>query len=153
MGGAVEIRRATVADADAVAVLFDAYRQFYRREPDLAGARAFVAERLTHNESVIFLAGDAGSPLGFTQLYPSFTSSGMTRIFILNDLFVAPQARGRGIATALLRRAAEFATSEGAVRLTLSTATDNRTAQAVYERAGWKRDDAFLVYQLGLDQS
>ena len=153
MDAVVGIRRATFDDADAIAVLFDGYRQFYRRSPDLAGARAFIGERLLQAESVIFLAEDSGTPVGFTQLYPSFTSAGMARIFILNDLFVAPRARGRGIAAALLRRAAEFGIAEGAVRLMLSTATDNRAAQAVYERAGWTRDDAFLVYQLALERS
>ena len=148
----MRIRRATPQDIEALATLFDGYRQFYRCEPDLAGARVFIGERLARDESVIFLAEDAGTPLGFTQLYPSFTSAGMARIFVLNDLFVAPQARGRGVATALLRRAAAFGLAEGAVRLTLSTATDNRAAQAVYERAGWKRDDAFFVYQLALDR-
>ena len=152
MSDRLEIRRAAPGDADTVALLFDAYRQFYRREPDLSGARAFIGERLERAESVIFLAEDAGAALGFTQLYPSFTSAGMARIFVLNDLFVAPQARGRGIATALLQRAAEFGLAEGAVRLTLSTATGNHTAQAVYERAGWQRDDAFLVYQFTLDR-
>jgi len=152
MGHTGEIRRATLDDVEAIAALFDAYRQFYRREPDLDSARAFIRNRLARDESVVFLAVDSAAPVGFTQLYPSFTSAGMARIFILNDLFVMPQVRGRGIATALLRRAAEFATGEGAVRLTLSTATDNRTAQAVYERAGWKRDDAFLVYQLALER-
>jgi ribosomal protein S18 acetylase RimI-like enzyme len=150
MLGSFEIRRAASGDTDAVAGLFDAYRQFYRREPDLDGARTFIAERLARAESVIFLAEDAGVPLAFVQLYPSFTSAGMARIFVLNDLFVTPDARGRGIATALLRRAAEFGSSEGAARLTLSTATDNELAQGVYERAGWQRDDAFLVYQLAL---
>src|SRR5688572_30456307 len=139
MDGSFEIRRAKPGDADAVAALFDAYRQFYRREPDLAGARAFIGERLERAESVIFLAEEASTALGFTQLYPSFTSAGMARTFVLNDLFVAPQARGRGIASALLRRAAEFGRTERAVRLTLSTATDNHTAQALYERAGWQR--------------
>jgi len=144
------IRRASTADADAVAVLFDAYRQFYRCEPDLPGARTFIAARLAHAESVIFVAEDLSMPIGFAQLYPSFTSAGMARTFIVNDLFVVPQSRGLGIATALLRRAADFAIGEGAVRLTLSTATDNHAAQAVYERAGWQRDDAFLTYTLPL---
>jgi GNAT superfamily N-acetyltransferase len=152
MSDTFAIRRAAPGDADAAAALFDDYRQFYGREPDLAGARAFIGERLERCESVIFLAEDASGAIGFTQLYPSFTSAALARIFVLNDLFVAPQARGRGVATALLRGAAAFGLAEGAVRLTLSTATDNRAAQAVYERAGWKRDDAFFVYQLALDR-
>ncbi len=149
------VRRAGAEDLDALAGLFDAYRQFYRQPADVAGARAFLAERIARGESVLFLAELGGAELGgkaagFTQLYPSFTSAGMARIYILNDLFVAPEARGQGVAKALLRRAAEFGRGEGAVRLVLSTATDNFTAQALYEREGWQRDDGFLTYRLGL---
>ncbi len=144
------VRRAGADNLDALAVLFDAYRQFYRQPADIAGARTFLAERIAQAESVLFLAELDGQPAGFTQLYPSFTSAGMARIFILNDLFVAPEARGQGVATALLRHAAEFGRAEGAVRLVLSTATDNFTAQALYEREGWLRDDAFLTYRLAL---
>ncbi len=144
------VRRAGTDNLDALALLFDAYRRFYRQPADLAGGRAFLAERIARGESAIFLAELDGQPAGFTQLYPSFTSAGMARIFILNDLFVAPEARGQGVATTLLRRAAEFGREEGAVRLVLSTATDNFTAQAVYEREGWLRDDAFLTYRLAL---
>jgi GNAT superfamily N-acetyltransferase len=146
----MEIRPATVADVDELAVLFDGYRQFYRQPSDLAGACAFLGERLARAESVVFLALDGEQAVGFTQLYPSFTSAGMARIFVLNDLFVAPGARGRGIGAALLRHAAEFARGEGAVRLALSTEKTNATAQALYEREGWRRDDAFLSYTLPL---
>lgn len=146
----LSIERAGAGELDALAPLFDAYRQFYRQPADPAGARAFLAERIGREESVVFLAGDATCALGFTQLYPSFTSAGMARIFILNDLFVAPEARGKGVGGALLRHAAEFARSEGAVRLVLSTAVDNFTAQRVYEHEGWERDDAFLTYRLAL---
>jgi GNAT superfamily N-acetyltransferase len=150
MSDAFEIARAGPGDAETVAALFDAYRQFYRCGPDLAGARAFIGERLARADSVIFVAEGRGGPLGFTQLYPSFTSTGMARIYILNDLFVVPGARGRGIGAALLRHAAEFARDEGAVRLALSTERTNAAAQALYEREGWRRDDAFLSYSLPL---
>lgn len=150
MSGAFEIRRATPGDVDAVAALFDAYREFYRQASDLAGARAFIGERLARGESVVFLAEAAGDALGFTQLYPSFTSAGMARIYILNDLFVASEARGRGVGAALLRHAAGFARGEGAVRLALSTEKTNAAAQALYEREGWQRDEAFLGYTLRL---
>jgi len=146
----MEIRRATPQDIDALAVLFDGYRQFYRQPSDLAGARAFLGERLARAESIVFLALDGGQAVGFTQLYPSFTSAGMARIFVLNDLFVQPDARGRGIGTGLLRRAAEFARVEGAVRLVLSTEKTNLTAQLLYASEGWQRDDAFFGYTLPL---
>lgn len=146
----MEIRRATPDDIDALAALFDGYRQFYRQPSDLAGARAFLSERLEHGESIVFLALHGGRAVGFTQLYPSFTSAGMARIFVLNDLYVQPDARARGIGTGLLRRAAQFARDEGVVRLALSTEKTNATAQALYEREGWQRDDAFLSYTLPL---
>lgn len=150
MGAGIEVRRATLGDLDALACLFDAYRQFYRQPSDIAAARIFLADRITRNESIVFLAAHNGEAAGFAQLYPSFTSAGMARIFILNDLFVMPEARGIGAGAALLGHSATFARSESAVRLVLSTAVDNFTAQSVYEREGWQRDDAFLTYRLPL---
>jgi GNAT superfamily N-acetyltransferase len=144
------LKRAGIGDLGALAALFDGYRQFYRQPSDPGGAWAFLAERIERGESVIFLAMDESGALGFTQLYPSFTSTGMKRIYILNDLFVAPEARGKGVGGALLRHAAEFARAEGAARLVLSTATDNSAAQSLYEAEGWERDEAFLTYKLPL---
>ena len=146
------IRQAVATDLDALAALFDAYRQFYGQPPDLAGARTFLADRFEHQQSIIFLALDEeGAALGFTQLYPSFTSTRMKPIFILNDLYVVPQARKGGIGKALLNAAAQYGRKVGAARLHLSTAIDNHTAQAVYEANGWVRDEAFYSYDLALD--
>ena len=150
MTTAVEIRRAALADLASLAARFDCYRQFYGQVADLQGAAAFLGQRLARGDSVVFLAQQLGESVGFTQLYPSFTSAGMAPIYVLNDLFVAPEARGRGVATALLRHATGFARGEGAVRLTLSTATGNASAQALYKREGWARDEAFFVYNLPL---
>ncbi len=145
------VRRASLADVDLVAPLFDAYRQFYEQTPDLALAREFLRERLQGEQSVIFLAlRSDGSAAGFTQLYPSFSSASAQRIFILNDLFVDPSARRRGVGQRLLDAAAEFGRSEGAIRLTLSTAHANTAAQALYEAHGWRRDEVFRSYHLAL---
>ena len=146
----VEVRQATRADVDLLVPLFDAYRQFYRQAGDLERARRFLLERLEHDQSVIFLAFDGAAAIGFTQLYPSFSSGVMARIFILNDLFVAPEARRRGAASALLQAAAQYGRRAGALRLVLSTEISNTTAQSVYERSGRKRDTVFCVYQLAL---
>lgn len=145
------IRPALPADARLVAPLFDAYRQFYGKpaEPDVA--LRFVSERLANADSAIFLAlDDDGEPLGFTQLYPSFSSVSAGRIYILNDLFVAPHGRGKGIGRALLEAAAAFGREKGALRLALSTARSNTTAQGLYESAGWVRDESFYDYSLKL---
>lgn len=144
------IRRATIPDLPALTPLFDAYRQFYRKPSDLAGAERFLRERLEREESVVLLASGGDRSLGFAQLYPLFSSGLMARTFILNDLFVDPASRRGGVGTALLAAAADFARGVGAASLTLSTEETNSTAQRVYERAGWQRDTVFRVYRLPL---
>ena len=145
------IRQASVDDLDMLVPLFDGYRQFYRQASDLARARAFLAERLAKHESQILLAlDDRGVGLGFTQLYPLFSSVRAVRTWLLNDLFVATVARRQGVAKALLIAAAEHARSLGGASLSLSTALDNVPAQALYESLGWQRDQGFCEYGLVL---
>lgn len=146
----VNIRQAVLSDLDALVPLFDGYRQFYGRDANLAAAREFLAARFNHNESALFIAYDGEIAVGFTQLYPSFSSVSLSRVFVLNDLFVQEVARGKGVATKLLSAAAHYAESLGAVRLTLSTTITNTIAQSVYEAAGWKRDQQFYVYHLAV---
>ena len=138
--------RAGLDDLEALVPLFDGYRQFYRQPSDLVGARAFLAERIKRDESVIFLAIVDGAVAGFTQLYPSFSSVSMKRLWVLNDLFVAPTARKAGAGRALLDRAERWARETGAKGLTLSTELTNATAQRLYESAGWTKDDEFVHY-------
>jgi ribosomal protein S18 acetylase RimI-like enzyme len=147
-----QVRRATGADLSTVAVLFDGYRQFYGQAADLPLAEAFLRDRFTHNDSAVFLAVDphSGAGLGFVQLYPSFSSVAARRVWILNDLFVAPAARRAGVGRALLAAARDFGASTGARRLVLSTAATNREARALYESCGYKEEDVFLVYKLEL---
>ena len=152
MTDAIGIRRAGVEDIAALAPLFDAYRVFYGKPSDLAVARAFLTERLQREESVIFLAEDGDrTALGFTQLYPGFSSVSVARTLTLNDLFVQPAARRRGVAKQLLAAAAAHGRAIGAVRLSLSTAISNASAQALYGAEGWVRDTQFLTYSLALD--
>ncbi len=147
----MNIRQATLQDLDQLVPLFDCYRQFYEQLSDPALARSFLRERLTRDQSVIFLAFDGQQrAIGFTQLYPSFSSISAARLFILNDLFVHPDARRSGAGAALLRAAADFGRAANAVELELSTATSNQAAQALYEREGWRRDKGFYVYRLSL---
>jgi len=148
------VREASISDVDQLAPLFDGYRQFYGRSPDLAIARKFLAERLSRNQSRVLLAQAAdGAAIGFVQLFPSFSSVRAAPIYILNDLFVAPAARGRGVGRLLMKAAADAARQAGAARLTLSTAITNAPAQALYESLGWKRDEDFYEYNLALQVS
>lgn len=146
----IVIRQALIADLDLVVPLFDAYRQFYRQPSDLYLARRFIADRLAHRDSIIFLALDAQqAAAGFTQLYPSFSSVSAARIYILNDLFVAPHVRRQGVGAQLLTAAAEFARSAGAVRLSLSTENTNVDAQKLYRTEGWRQSTEYF-YDLEL---
>lgn len=149
----LNIRQATVSDIDSLAPLFDGYRRFYRQASEPDRIRRFLLDRLEHNQSVIFVAETDKGAIGFTQLYPSFSSGALARIYILNDLFVDPGVRRAGAGAALLQAAADYARRVGALRLTLSTELTNKTAQSLYEKLGWKRDADFCTYQLELSRS
>ena len=144
------IRQASAHDADAIAPLFDAYRQFYQQAPALDAARAFIRARLEQRESVIFVAEEQGAMLGFCQLYPSFCSVEAAPIFTLYDLFVTPAARQSGAGRQLMLAAESYARGTGAVRLDLTTAKDNLRAQSVYEALDWVRDEVFHTYNKAL---
>ncbi|KRB27201.1 MULTISPECIES: GNAT family N-acetyltransferase [unclassified Acidovorax] len=144
---AAHIRPATPADADTIAPLFDAYRQFYEQAPDLSRARAFMAERLERGESVILLAMDASqAAMGFCQLYPTFCSVEAAPIYTLYDLFVVPAARQTGTGRSLLVAAEATARAHGRVRMDLTTAHTNIAAQSLYESLGWTLDTVFRAY-------
>ncbi len=147
----MEVRQATIEDLDALVPLFDAYRQFYGQPGDLNGSRVFLRSHFENSQSIIFLALRERAPLGFVQLYPTFSSTAMARIFILNDLFVIPEARKGGVGAALLQKAASFGKAAGALRLSLRTELTNTTAQSLYESLGWKRDRVFCSYDLTLE--
>lgn len=154
------IRLASLADVDAVADLFDQYRQFYEQAPDRRLSRQFIEQRLQRGESLILLAESApsdqdphavrpdacGPAIGFCQLYPSFCSVEAKPIFVLYDLFVAPAARQIGVGRALLQAAEALARQHGKARMDLTTAKTNRAAQSVYESLGWVRDEVFYAY-------
>ncbi|HUX22039.1 MAG TPA: GNAT family N-acetyltransferase [Spirochaetia bacterium] len=142
------IRTAQRADLDLISPLFDAYRQFYGRPPDPEGSRGFLRERLEGGDSTIFIAFDGRTPTGFCQLYPSFSSVSIARILILNDLFVTPVGRRRGVGRELLHKAAEYGSSIGATRLTLTTGLENHPAQGLYRNCGWEQDREFLTFNL-----
>jgi ribosomal protein S18 acetylase RimI-like enzyme len=144
----VEVRRAGPADVEAIAPLFDAYRQFYELPSDMGVARAYLAERLERGDAIVFMAVDGATVLGFTLLYPTFSSLLPGPILILNDLFVVPEARGRAIGHNLLEQARRHALETGARRIELSTHYDNRRAQRLYESLGYKRDEDFYYYAL-----
>lgn len=147
----MNIIQATKKDIGEVARLFNEYRMFYKREDDIVSAASYIKERIENNESVIFVVQDGDDYIGFTQLYPSYSSLSMKRTWILNDLYVEKRARKKGIGEMLLQQAKEYAKKNGAKSLSLSTAIDNLSAQRLYEKNGYQKDTKFFHYELNLN--
>ena len=140
--------QADASHLDELAVLFDQYRQFYRQPSDLDAARRFLTARMDAGESVVFAAElpEREGLVGFTQLYPFFSSVRMRRVWVLNDLYVSEAARRRGVGRALMGAAHAFAASTGAASVELATERGNVTAQALYDDLGYERDDTYWHY-------
>jgi ribosomal protein S18 acetylase RimI-like enzyme len=128
--------------------LFDQYREFYGMHSDKVGARLFLKERLTHLDSIIFIASLIDDKtVGFVQLYPSLSSISMQRILILNDLYVIATAKNLGIGRALVQKAIQFAKENNVKKMTLQTSADNVPAKKLYTSLGWQKEINFLSYE------
>ena len=126
-----EITRANIADLEELSLLFDAYRVFYGKATDLEGAAFFLSERIIKEESVIYIARTKGIMVGFTQLYPLFSSTNMNRIWLLNDLYLHPDYRGLKISNLLLDRAKQLALETKVIGISLETARTNIPGNAL----------------------
>lgn len=146
----MEIHRASIADLEEVLPLVAGYRTFYERAPDAAAERAYVEAHLARGTSVMFVARVDRNAVGFAQLFPAFSTVRLSPAFILEDLFVAPEARRQGVAGALLDAALAYAREAGATVMFLETAMTNAAAQALYEAHGWTREREFYKYNAPL---
>ncbi len=140
------VAQAVYGDLGELAELFNQYRVFQGQPSDLAAGRAFLQARFEHGDSVVFLARAGQQAVGFAQLYRSYSSTALARVFILNDLFVHPAGRRQGVASALLAAVEAHAWACGAARVTLSVTHNNDTGQALYNHQGWVRDQQFQMY-------
>jgi len=146
---AVQIVDAGIEHLETLADLFNQYRVWYHQQSDLEGARNFLGERIRNGESKMFLALNDDVPAGFVHLYPIFTSVGMKRAWLLNDLFVNEAHRGSGIATMLLEKAKELGKSNQSKWLLLQTDQTNVQAQQLYHKNGWEIvPDMFFQFTL-----
>lgn len=153
------IKRIEASESNLVTELFNEYRMFYNQLSDLSLAEKFINTRLENNESVIFVAleqdGQEMMPIGFTQLYPVYSSVRACKNWILNDLFVKKEYREKGAGYQLIKNAMHFAGTNGATYMQLETATDNYNAQKLYESIGFQKKPAgnsFFVYTISLSE-
>lgn len=141
----ISISKVQLSDVQVLAPLFDAYRVFYEQPSDLDLAKQFLTDRINHQESIIYLAKWNDRPCGFTQLYRTFSSVSAQHSWILNDLFVDPSFRGKGIGEQLLKKAQEFTIADAGKGLALETAVEN-PARRLYERLGWSQETEYVHY-------
>lgn len=151
----MRIIKATLEHLDLLAPLFVKYREFYGELPLPDSSRAFLEKRLSRDESVIYLAlaaDDDKKLLGFCQLYPSYSSLSLKRVWILNDIYVAEDARRQLVADHLMRTAKKMAKDTHAVRMRVSTSSNNEVAHKVYESIGFREDTQFKNYVLPISE-
>lgn len=152
----IHIRQATLADVSRLVSMFEQYRAFYGATLDAVAARRFLTERLTRAESTVFVA-TAGEqtpqPVGFVQLYASFSSLAMRRIAIVNDLYVAHDWRRAGIARRLMAAAIDHAVADGAAAIELATRHTNGPALALYRQLGFRTDTEFARLYLPVPEA
>lgn len=141
----VTVIEATLNDLAVVVPLFNQYRIFYNQKSNEEAAKEFLKKRIQHKESVILLAYFNDEPVGFTQLFTSFSSVSLQPVFILNDLYVSETHRGKGIGEALLNSAKELCRDRRYKGLALETGVKN-PAQQLYEKLGWKKDTDCFHY-------
>ncbi|MCI1267033.1 MAG: GNAT family N-acetyltransferase [Saprospiraceae bacterium] len=140
-------RKAQLADVPQLNELFNEYRLFYKKEADLEKSALFLKERITNNESVIYVAESVHQKLtGFVQLYPLFSSTRLCRLWLLNDLFVLPEFRGQQISVLLINEAKKLAIDTDAVGLILETAKSNDIGNQLYPRTDFVLDEDHNYY-------
>ncbi|HEY4997058.1 MAG TPA: GNAT family N-acetyltransferase [Solirubrobacteraceae bacterium] len=144
------IAAATEADLDELLVLMRAYCDFYELSPAQEALRGLSRALLADpsHEGLQLLARDANRrAVGFATIFWSWDTTEGARIGIMNDLYLAPEARGSGLADRLIAACRERCAARGAVRLEWMTAPENLRAQAVYTRVGGVREP-WWIYTL-----
>jgi GNAT superfamily N-acetyltransferase len=135
----MKIITAKTKHINALVPLFDAYRVFYNQPSDIENARRFLLDKIKNNNSVIYIAYMNNEAVGFTQLYHLYSSVSMAPLYVLNDLFVESNHRGKGIGEALINEAKLFSKTNNHKGLAIQTAPDN-PAQNLYQRLGFVHD-------------
>lgn len=142
------IREAQLADLEQLALLFDGYRVFYRKESDVESAKEFLLERLQQKDSEIFVCEmEDGKLAGFVQLYPLFSSTRMKKLWLLNDLFVNSDYRGKGASVALIEKAKDLVRVSRACGMFLETEKNNVIGNNLYPKTGFELNTGSNYYE------
>jgi len=144
----MKYRKATPEDVDSLSELFDSYRKFYGKVTDLEGAKTFLKNRISNADSEIFVVENHATQLvGFVQLYPLFSSTRMKKYWLLNDLFVHPDFRGKGISIGLIDKAKALVKASKACGMYLETEKSNLIGNHLYPKTGFELNTECNFYE------
>lgn len=150
---AIKITSNNLELLDTASFLFNESRKFHNQKSDIKKSTSFLQDRINNNESEVFLCFDEqNQPVGFMQLYKSFSSAGLRKIYILKDFYIDEKYRGKGFARFLINEAKKFAAKNQVTKITLTTAKTNQAAQNLYETEGYVKDDEYFVYNLEINR-
>ena len=143
----MNIREARKSDLDQLSILFDAYRMFYGKESNIDISKNFLESRLSNKDSEIFICEFNNILIGFVQLYPLFSSTRVSKYWLLNDLFVDSKYRGKGYSKLLIEKAKELVKDSNACGMMLETEKSNKIGNNLYPKTGFEKNDSSNFYE------
>jgi len=143
----MNIREAKKSDLDQLSKLFDSYRMFYGKESNIDISKNFLESRLSNKDSEVFICEFDNILIGFVQLYPLFSSTRVSKYWLLNDLFVDSKYRGKGYSKLLIDKAKELVKDSNACGMMLETEKSNKIGNNLYPKTGFEKNDSSNFYE------
>ena len=143
----MNIREAKKSDLDQLSILFDAYRMFYGKESNIDISKNFLESRLSNKDSEVFICEFNNILIGFVQLYPLFSSTRVSKYWLLNDLFIDSKYRGKGYSKLLIEKAKELVKDSNACGMMLETEKSNKIGNNLYPKTGFEKNDSSNFYE------
>lgn len=143
----MNIRQVKTSDLDQLSILFNSYRIFYGKESNIDISKKFLESRISNKDSKMFICEVNNILTGFVQLYPLFSSVRVSKYWLLNDLFIDSEFRGKGYSKLLIDRAKELVLESGACGMMLETEKSNKIGNSLYPKTGFKINDLSNFYE------
>jgi len=143
----MQVKEAKLSDLKNLSVLFNSYRMFYGKESDIRVAEEFLRSRIENKDSKIFICEFNNELSGFVQLYPIFSSTRVSKYWLLNDLFVDINKRGKGYSKLLIERSKELVIESKACGMMLETEKSNDIGNLLYPSTGFKKNELCNFYE------
>jgi GNAT superfamily N-acetyltransferase len=143
----MNIREVKTSDLDQLSILFNSYRIFYGKKSNIDISKKFLESRISNKDSKMFICEVNNILTGFVQLYPLFSSVRVSKYWLLNDLFIDSEFRGKGYSKLLIDRAKELVLESGACGIMLETEKSNKIGNSLYPKTGFKINDLSNFYE------